>query len=240
MGGLGKTTLAQLVYNDDRVKQHFDHQSWFCVSEGFDITKITQYIYGSLTSEVCNITDLDILQVKLKTALSGRKFLFVFDDVWTVKEGEWELLSQPFESGGHGSKIIVTTRDKGVAAGMDKGVADWMGTLESQHLMPLSEENCWLLFSKHAFKNAGVTADLSLEMIGKQIAKKCKALPLAAKSLGGLLRSEPNIEKWEEVLNVKDPQVILQYRGFAILCMFNTSSHQLSSYPPSKSLRFKD
>ncbi|KAM5585099.1 putative disease resistance RPP13-like protein 1 [Rosa sericea] len=201
MGGLGKTTLAQLVYNDDRVKQHFDHQSWFCVSEGFDITKITEYIYGSLTSEVCNITDLDILQVKLKTALTGRKFLFVFDDVWTVKEGEWELLSQPFESGGHGSKIIVTTRDKGVAAGMDKGVADWMGTLESQHLMPLSEQNCLSLFSKHAFKNAGVTADLSLEMIGKQIAKKCKGLPLAAKSLGALLRSEPNIEKWEEVLN---------------------------------------
>ncbi|XP_062016475.1 putative disease resistance RPP13-like protein 1 [Rosa rugosa] len=202
MGGLGKTTLARLVFNDDRVKQHFDHQSWFCVSEGFDITKITQYIYGSLTSsEVCNITDLDSLQVKLKTALTGRKFLFVFDDVWTVKEGEWELLSQPFESGGHGSKIIVTTRDKGVAAGMDKGIADWMGTLEIPHLTLLSEETCCSLFSKHAFKNAGVTADPSLEVIGKQIAKKCKGLPLAAKSLGCLLRSEPNIGKWDEVLN---------------------------------------
>ncbi|PRQ31776.1 putative P-loop containing nucleoside triphosphate hydrolase, leucine-rich repeat domain, L [Rosa chinensis] len=193
MGGLGKTTLAQLVYNDDRVKQHFVHQSWSCVSEEFDVIKITQTIYGAVTSQTCNITDLDMLQVKLKETLSGKKFIFVLDDVWTVTNDEWDLLSRPFESGGHGSKIIVTTRHEDVA-----GI---IGTLQSQHLMQLSEENCWSLFSKHAFKNAGVTADLSLEVIGKQIAQKCKGLPLAAKSLGGLLRSEPNIEKWEEVLN---------------------------------------
>ncbi|KAM5585640.1 putative disease resistance RPP13-like protein 1 [Rosa sericea] len=193
MGGLGKTTLAQLVYNDDRVKQHFVHQSWSCVSVEFDVIKITQILYGAVTSQTCNITDLNMLQVKLKETLSGKKFLFVLDDVWTVTNEEWDLLSRPFESGGHGSKIIVTTRHEDVA-----GI---IGTLQSQHLMQLSEENCWSLFSKHAFKNAGVTADLSLEVIGKQIAQKCKGLPLAAKSLGGLLRSEPNIEKWEEVLN---------------------------------------
>ncbi|KAM5585210.1 putative disease resistance RPP13-like protein 1 [Rosa sericea] len=193
MGGLGKTTLAQLVYNDDRVKQHFDHQSWFCVSEGFDVTKITRAIYGAVASQTCNITDLDMLQVKLKTTLIGKKFLFVLDDVWTVNIMEWDLLSRPFESGAHGSKIIVTTRDEGVACRM--------GTLQSQHLMQLSEENCWLLFEKHACKNGGVTADPSHEMIGKQIVQKCKGLPLAAKSLGDLLRSEPNIEKWKEILN---------------------------------------
>ncbi|PRQ32284.1 putative P-loop containing nucleoside triphosphate hydrolase [Rosa chinensis] len=176
MGGLGKTTLAQLVYNDDRVKQHFDHQSWSCVSEEFDVIKITQTLYGAVTSEVCNITDLDTVQVKLKKKLTGKKFLFVLDDVWTVNTMEWDLLSRPFECGGHGSKIIVTTRNEGVACRM--------GTLQCQHLMQLSEENCWLLFGKHAFKNGGVTADLSHEVIGKQIVQKCKGLPLAAKSLG--------------------------------------------------------
>ncbi|PRQ31783.1 putative P-loop containing nucleoside triphosphate hydrolase, leucine-rich repeat domain, L [Rosa chinensis] len=193
MGGLGKTTLAQLVYNDDRVKQHFVLQSWSCVSQEFDVVKITQTIYGAVTSQTCNITDLDMLQVELKKTLTGKKFLFVLDDVWTVNLMKWDLLSRPFESGGHGSKIVVTTRDEGVACRM--------GTLQSRHLMQLSEENCWSLFSKYAFKNPGVTTDPSLEVIGKQIAQKCKGLPLAAKSLGGLLRSEPNIEKWKEILN---------------------------------------
>ncbi|KAK9287166.1 hypothetical protein L1049_015577 [Liquidambar formosana] len=36
MAGLGKTTVAQKVFNDDRVKGHFDAKIWVCVSENFE------------------------------------------------------------------------------------------------------------------------------------------------------------------------------------------------------------
>ncbi|XP_062016869.1 putative disease resistance protein At3g14460 [Rosa rugosa] len=191
MGGIGKTTLAQLVYNDSRVKQHFDLHAWVCVSEDFDIVRMTQTIYGSLTSQNCDITDLNMLQVRLKEALSGKKFFFVHDDVWSENYSHWDALRRPFESAAPGSKIIVTTRNTSVAS--------MMGNLQTHHLTQISEEDCWLLFAKHAFKS-GVNADPNLEEIGKQIVRKCKGLPLAAKSLGSLLCSESNIEEWENVL----------------------------------------
>nr|DAD27418.1 TPA_asm: hypothetical protein HUJ06_028886 [Nelumbo nucifera] len=66
MGGLGKTTLAQLVYNDEKVKVHFDLKAWFCKSEEFDVAKITNGIIESVSREPHDLTSLDALQGKLK------------------------------------------------------------------------------------------------------------------------------------------------------------------------------
>ncbi|PRQ45549.1 putative TIR domain, P-loop containing nucleoside triphosphate hydrolase [Rosa chinensis] len=168
MGGIGKTTLAHYLYNDVRVKRHFDLQAWVCVSKEFDVLRISQHIYESLTSEACQITNLDLLQSKLQATLMGKRFFFVLDDIWNKNYNQSEFLRRPFQSGACGSRIIVTTRDENVAR--------MMGSLEAHRLMPISEEDGWSLFKNHAFKNAGVGAHSHLEEIGRQIVQKCKAL----------------------------------------------------------------
>ncbi|KAM5554557.1 hypothetical protein ABKV19_022780 [Rosa sericea] len=194
MGGIGKTTLARFLYNDVRVQQHFHRQAWVCVSKEFDVLKISQHIYESLTSQACQITNLDTLLSELEKTLRGQRFFFVLDDIWNKIDNLLEFLMLHLESAAHGSKILITTRDENV-------VARRMCNLEAHRLMPMSEEDSWSLFEKHAFKNAGVGTHTHLEKIGRLIVRKCNGLPLAIKSLGGLLCSKLLVEEWESILN---------------------------------------
>ncbi|CAL2237597.1 unnamed protein product [Prunus armeniaca] len=193
MGGVGKTTLARMLYNDDKVIEHFTFKAWACVSEDYDAVRVTKTLLESVTSKTCNTTDLNLLQVELREQLRGKKFLFVLDDLWNEKYTDWTYLQTPFTSGARGSKVIITTRNKNVAS--------FMQNVPTQPLEPLSHEDCWSLLAKHAFGNVSCSAYPSLEEIGKKIAQKCNGLPLAAQTLGGLLRSRLDSEVWNRVLN---------------------------------------
>ncbi|KAF2293717.1 hypothetical protein GH714_004289 [Hevea brasiliensis] len=120
MGGVGKTTLSQIVYNDSRVVDWFDLKVWCCVSEDFDVVRVTKTILDAITMKDFNIRDLNLLQVALREQLRGKRYLIVLDDVWSEKYEDWIVLRQPFLVGSPGSKIIVTTRNHGVAAIMGR------------------------------------------------------------------------------------------------------------------------
>ncbi|KAL4600857.1 hypothetical protein ACB092_11G230100 [Castanea dentata] len=161
MGGVGKTTLAQLVYNNKLVMESFDVRAWVCVSQEFDVLRITKTILEAVTASSGDTDDLDLLQ---------------------------EVLRTPFKSGAYGSKLILTTRNESVAS-----IAR---TVPTYHLKHLTDEDCWLLFAKHAFANRESNEHPELELIGKKIVNKCKGLPLAAKTLGGLLRTKLDSKEW--------------------------------------------
>ncbi|KDO40228.1 hypothetical protein CISIN_1g048507mg [Citrus sinensis] len=190
MGGLGKTTLAQLVYNDKRVQDHFDLKAWTCVSDDFDVKGLTKTILRSVTKQTIDDSDLNLLQEELKKKLSQKKFLLVLDDVWNENYNDWVRLSRPFEAGAPGSKIIVTTRNQ--------EVADIMGTASAYQLKKLSIDDCLAVVAQHS-----LGSDKLLEEIGKKIVAKCDGLPLAAQTLGGLLRGKCDRSDWEDLLSCK-------------------------------------
>ncbi|CAN6561904.1 unnamed protein product [Malus baccata var. baccata] len=193
MGGVGKTTLAQLLYNNDSVKEHFNVRAWACVSEDFDAVRVTKTLLQSIASKPCDKSDMSLLQVALREQLMGKRFLFVLDDLWNDNYNDWSVLQAPFTYGARGSKVIVTTRDEGVAS--------IVRTVPIHSLKQLSHDDCWLLLAKHAFRNENTSAHPDLEEIGKKIARKCNGLPLAAKTLGGLLSCNMDYKKWNHILN---------------------------------------
>ncbi|XP_042478897.1 disease resistance protein RGA2-like isoform X4 [Macadamia integrifolia] len=194
MGGVGKTTLAQLVYNDERVKKHFHLKAWVCVSEDFDVVRLTKEILESATGASPLSNSLDMLHLKLQEALSEKRFLLVLDDVWNENYERWDTLSTTFAFGSPGSKILITTRNKGVAS--------IVRTAPNDHcLKGLSEEACFSLIRRHAFMDENTSAaNQKLEVFGHEIVKKCKGLPLAVKTLAGLLRDKRENNQWKAIL----------------------------------------
>ncbi|KAK4381115.1 putative disease resistance protein RGA3 [Sesamum angolense] len=143
MGGLGKTTLVQIVYNDDRVKSHFNLQIWICVSDDFNVKRLVKAIIESIDRDVCKDTELDPLQRRLRERLQGRRFLLVLDDVWNENQVAWDDLKEVLRCGSKGSVLLVTTRIEKVAL--------MMTTMDVHHIGCLSEEDSWFLFRQRAF-----------------------------------------------------------------------------------------
>lgn len=208
MGGLGKTTLAQLVYNDGRVKRHFELRIWVCVSDDFDVERLIRAILESIQGHGCDISNLDPLLLRLQEKLGGRRFLLVLDDVWNECHEKWDGLKQALRCGAEGSIIIVTTRIQNVALIMAT-------ILPICHLAYLSENDSWSLFKQRAFGNRGREENIQLELIGKDIVKKCGGLPLAIKALGSLMQFKSSESEW---LSVKESKIFdLSDGGNAIL-----------------------
>ncbi|XVF18689.1 hypothetical protein REPUB_Repub11eG0044600 [Reevesia pubescens] len=187
-GGMGKTTLAQLVFNDASIKDSFDHMAWVCVSNDFDATKITKTILEFITNEPCNYDNLSLLQVKLKENLSEKRFLLVLDDIWNESYEDWTILRSPF---GAGTKIIVTTRLQNVSSIVD--------AVKAFHLDKLSYDDCLSIFTQHALRARDFNGRLEFKEVGENIVRRCNGLPLAAKAIGGLLRTIRDPDAWENI-----------------------------------------
>ncbi|XP_030937679.1 putative disease resistance protein RGA3 [Quercus lobata] len=193
MGGIGKTTLAQLAYNDEEVKAHFDMRIWVCVSDPFDEIRIAKAIVEQVGQSGPSLVELESVLQNMCKSIKERKLLIVLDDVWVEDYKKWEPLKHCLQHGAKGSTILVTTRKE--------RVAQMMGSSCMFQLQNLSEGDTWWLFSQLAFLGRASEDCETLEEIGKKIVSKCKGLPLAAKTLGSLMRFRRTKAEWQNVLD---------------------------------------
>ncbi|XP_048329224.2 putative disease resistance protein RGA3 [Ziziphus jujuba] len=192
VGGLGKTTLAQLVINDPQVKHHFKLITWVNVPKVFDVELVAKEIIKSGVKDGRSTENIPFHQLieEVREKIKGKKYLMVLDDVWEIKSREkWLELENLLRDGAVGSRIIVTTRDKMVAHIIN-------GPKESTYFLgTLDEKKSWSLFKNLAFIQGQEPDNPNHVEIGKEIMKKCGGIPLVIRTIASLLYSL-NVEEW--------------------------------------------
>nr|XP_015868161.2 disease resistance protein RPP13-like isoform X2 [Ziziphus jujuba var. spinosa] len=191
MGGLGKTTLARKVYNNTRIKNHFDHCAWVNVSQEYKTRALILDILkcvGPISEETYKMSDEE-LKGELRDKLKGKRYFVVMDDVW--KPQFWDEMRACFPSDSNGSRILITSREKEVASNA--------GSNPPYFLPFLDKEASWELLCKKVFQEEKCPSNL--ESLGRQLAESCKGLPLSIVVLGGILaKKDKTPQTWSNLI----------------------------------------
>ncbi|XP_051210631.1 uncharacterized protein [Lolium perenne] len=195
IGGLGKTTLAKMIYNNTQFKEY--SQVWVYVSQTFDLKKIGNSIISQLSEKgkESEYTGMEMIHKSLQNLLADKKILIVLDDLWEGEKFHLESLMDMLRVGKGGNVVvIVTTRDE--------DIAKKISTIKPYKLAPLTDDICWsIIKQKSVFESRDDKEEL--EKIGKVIAMKCAGVALAAKSLGHMLQSM----KFSEWKSIRDSDI---------------------------------
>ncbi|EEF41966.1 phosphoprotein phosphatase, putative [Ricinus communis] len=84
LGGLGKTTLAKLAYNDSEVEKNFESRIWVSISKPFDEIKIAKAILEILINSASVLVEIEAIMQHIRKLLKGKGFLLILDDVWKM------------------------------------------------------------------------------------------------------------------------------------------------------------
>ncbi|XP_078159341.1 putative disease resistance RPP13-like protein 3 [Carex rostrata] len=201
-GGLGKTTLAQKVYNRDKLEGQFDCRAWLSISQTYNLNELLREILYKVKPQIKkkNPPDRD-LRVKLKNYfLNSKRYLIILDDVWDINL--WRQLKMVLPEMYNASRVIITTRSLDVAKAADCKTKPYK-------LRYLSDTEGRDLLFRNAFQQHDVQPENYphlLDVAGR-LTKKCGGLPLALVVLGGILtRRDCNYNAWNTLYESIDWQ----------------------------------
>ncbi|KAL2940010.1 putative disease resistance protein RGA3 [Bienertia sinuspersici] len=190
LGGLGKTTLAQLVFNNEMVMEYFDVTKWAYVPEKENMIAIMGKIFKSFTGKDHQNRPLEKIKQGIRDTIEGKKYLLVLDDLWDEGGDRLIDLMNLLKCGKQGSKVIVTTRYEAVAKNV--------GTIGAPYQLGLlTDDQSWVLFKMLAFKQEEEENNSAFSEIRKDIISMCGNVPLAIKVVAGFLRSRDTKKVWQ-------------------------------------------
>ncbi|KAL3715474.1 hypothetical protein ACJRO7_007239 [Eucalyptus globulus] len=189
MGGIGKTTLAKVLYN--KLSCKFEYLSFVadiretCLRKGIEC--LQKQLISDLRGPSCVVSNVDEGIHVIKSRFTSKKVLILFDDMddnshlnALVGDGSWF---------GPGSIVIITTRDKGI---LDKTRASHIHQLNK-----LSLDQSLILFSRHAFRKDSPESDYA--NISHDVVSTTGGLPLALEVIGSFLCGKRE-EVWKDTL----------------------------------------
>uniref|UniRef100_A0A2N9IVU2 Uncharacterized protein n=1 Tax=Fagus sylvatica TaxID=28930 RepID=A0A2N9IVU2_FAGSY len=190
MGGIGKTTLARVVFH--MVSREFEGCCFLTNvrenSEKYGLVPLQQRIILQLLNESMSIHDVDEGVFVIKNRLRYKRILLVLDDVNQLDQ--LKRLAWKRDWFGSGSRVIITTRDKHLLHTLEvDGIYEVDG---------LNDDEALHLLSLKAFKKDQPPTDY-LEL-SKDVVHYVKGLPLAIEILGSNLFGT-SISEWKSTLN---------------------------------------
>nr|GMD26704.1 putative late blight resistance protein homolog R1B-14 [Ipomoea batatas] len=218
MSGLGKTTLIKEVFEDSKIEYEFFPRLWVYVSRSMNRREIFMDIIRQFTKQTNDYKNMseEELAERIKEFLKDEKYLIVMDDVWNEKD--FELLRIAFPNNQNGSRVLVTTRDTGLAKHADSyGKPHVLKFLTGEESLELLKQS---VFGKEAFP-------AYLEFPARRIAEKCNGLPLAIVVIAGVLNND-QVSSWNDV--AENPMPILNRRAQDYNYILRLSYSQLPNH----------
>ncbi|KAI5015908.1 hypothetical protein ZWY2020_059447, partial [Hordeum vulgare] len=189
IGGLGKTTLAKMIYNNNTKFEEYV-RVWIYVSETFDLNKIGNSLISQLSQNESTYTETQMIHRSLAQLLANKKVLIILDDLWAEDDSQLDSLVAMLKVG-KGSKVVV------IATTRNEEIARKISTIPPHELASLTDEMCWTIIKrKGEFESRGDKEQLN--DIGEAIAAKCGGVALAAQSIGPILETM-TYNQWKKV-----------------------------------------
>uniref|UniRef100_A0A3N7FF93 NB-ARC domain-containing protein n=1 Tax=Populus trichocarpa TaxID=3694 RepID=A0A3N7FF93_POPTR len=188
MGGVGKSTILQHIYNEFLQKPDIcNHVWWVTVSQDFSINRLQNLIAKHLDLDLSREDDDLHKAAKLSEKLKKKqKWILILDDLWNNFELHKVGIPEKLE----GCKLIITTRSE--------MICHRMACQHKIKVKPLSDGEAWTLFMEKLGHDIALSP--YMERIAKAVARECDGLPLGIITVAGSLRGVDDLHEWRNTL----------------------------------------